>query len=179
MVSEHFMKKQANKKIRTPISIHLKRHYKIQTFLYMSKNNSSANIINSMIHHSKLSFKRQQLKTKTKQKLRWQERSWFWSEGEFWVMGAHGLREHHGMLPSGVLGPVYMMTVFFKNAKKKNSAFKRKNKSENWLKMLSWPASRWQCNCWSTLHLRTNTPTACCVSYRLSNMLLSFAWKAK
>lgn len=75
MVSEHFMKKQANKKIRTPISIHLKRHYKIQTFLYMSKNNSSANIIDSMIHHSKLSFKRQQLKTKTKQKLRWQERS--------------------------------------------------------------------------------------------------------
>lgn len=35
------------KKIRTPIPFILKRQYKIQTFLYMSNNNSSANIINS------------------------------------------------------------------------------------------------------------------------------------
>lgn len=76
-------------------SIHLKRQYKIQTFLYMSNNNSSANIIiNSMIHHSKLSLKATIQKNKKSGC-----RKEACSEGEFWWMS---------MLPVGIY---YMETL--------------------------------------------------------------------
>lgn len=83
-VSISWTNKQSYKKDKNTNSIHLKRQYKIQTFLYMSNNNSSANIIiNSMIHHSKLSLKGNNSKQTKKNFSRLRERSRFWLEGWF------------------------------------------------------------------------------------------------
>ena len=90
------MNKQSYKKDKNTNSIHLKRQYKIQTFLYMSNNNSSANIIiNSIIKHRKLSLKGNNSKKKKKKTLAGcRKEADSGRRVDFWGMSARGPDEN-------------------------------------------------------------------------------------